>query len=87
MDLSTTYLGKRLPHPLIVGAGPLGDDLDTVRRLEDAGASLLVLRSLYEEEIVGEQMEAFFTAEAHNESFSEADSFTPEPEAALGPGG
>jgi dihydroorotate dehydrogenase (fumarate) len=86
MDLSTTYLGKRLPHPLIVGAGPLGDDLDTVRRLEDAGASLLVLRSLYEEEIVGEQMEAFFTAEAHNESFSEADSFTPEPEAALGPG-
>ena len=25
MDLSTTYLGMRLPHPLIVGAGPLGE--------------------------------------------------------------
>jgi len=45
MDLSTTYLGKRLPHPLIVGAGPLGDDLDVVRALEDAGAAMLVLRS------------------------------------------
>ena len=50
MDLSTTYLGMRLPHPLIVGAGPLGDELDVVKALEDAGAGLLVLRSLYEEE-------------------------------------
>ena len=57
MDLSTTYLGMRLPHPLIVGAGPLGDDVDRVRALEDAGASMLVLRSLYEEEITGEQMD------------------------------
>ena len=59
MDLSTTYLGMRLPHPLIVGAGPLSDDLDMVRALEDAGAAMLVLRSLYEEEITGEQMDAF----------------------------
>src|SRR6185369_4263597 len=59
MDLATTYLGIRLPHPLIVGAGPLGDDLDRVKQLEDAGAAMLVLRSLYEEEITGEQMDAF----------------------------
>ena len=64
MDLSTTYLGKRLPHPLVVGAGPLGDDLDTVKALEDAGAAMLVLRSLYEEEIVGEQMDAFFNVDS-----------------------
>ena len=31
MDLATTYLGLRLPNPLIVGAGPLCDDLDTAR--------------------------------------------------------
>ena len=85
MDLSTTYLGMRLPHPLIVGAGPLGDDLDTVRELEDAGAALLVLRSLYEEEITGEQMDAFLHAESHSESFAEAESFAPEPLLALGP--
>jgi len=85
MDLSTTYLGKRLPHPLIVGAGPLGDDLDRVKELEDAGASMLVLRSLYEEEITGEQMDAFFNAESHSESFPEAETFAPEPILALGP--
>ena len=58
MDLSTTYLGMRLPNPFLIGSGPLCDDLDHVRALEDAGASLLVLRSLYEEEITGAQMDA-----------------------------
>ena len=85
MDLSTTYLGMRLPHPLIVGAGPLGDDLDTVRALEDAGAALLVLRSLYEEEITGEQMDAFLNAESHSDSFAEAGTYAPDPIVALGP--
>jgi dihydroorotate dehydrogenase (fumarate) len=85
MDLSTTYIGMRLPHPLIVGAGPLGDDLDTVRALEDAGAALLVLRSLYEEEITGEQMDAFLSAESHNDSFAEAGTYAPDPIVALGP--
>jgi dihydroorotate dehydrogenase (fumarate) len=85
MDLSTTYLGMHLPHPLVVGAGPLGDDLDTVRALEDAGAAMLVLRSLYEEEITGEQMDAFFHTESHSESFAEAGSYAPESVLALGP--
>ena len=85
MDLGTTYLGLRLPHPLVVGAGPLGDDLDRVRQLEDAGAAMLVLRSLYEEEITGEQIDAFLHAESHHESFAEASSFAPEPLLALGP--
>jgi dihydroorotate dehydrogenase (fumarate) len=85
MDLSTTYLGKRLPNPFIVGAGPLGDELDRVRILEDFGASLIVLRSLYEEEITGEQMDAFFEAESYRDSFAEARSFQAEPELALGP--
>ena len=35
IDLSTTYLGFKLPHPFMLGASPLVDDLDTVRRLED----------------------------------------------------
>ena len=85
MDLSTTYLGMRLADPLVVGAGPLGDELDRVRILEDAGASMIVLRSLYEEEITGEQMEEFFSYESYSESFAEAASFAPEPTLALGP--
>src|SRR5262245_14489285 len=85
MDLSTTYLGMRLPHPLIVGAGPLCDDLDTVRELEDAGAAALVLRSMYEEEINEEQMAAFVHVESFSESFPESGTFAPEPILALGP--
>jgi dihydroorotate dehydrogenase (fumarate) len=85
MDLTTTYLGRRLPHPLIVGAGPLGDDPDTVRALEDAGAAMLVLRSLYEEEITQEQMSAFVNVEGFNESFPEATTFAPDPLLSLGP--
>ena len=41
MDLATTYLGLKLPHPFMPGASPLVDDLDTVKRLEDAGARAL----------------------------------------------
>jgi dihydroorotate dehydrogenase (fumarate) len=85
MDLGTTYLGMRLPHPLVVGAGPLGDDLDRVRALEDAGAGLLVLRSLYEEEITGEQMDAVLYADSYSGSFAEAETFAPEPLSTLGP--
>ena len=45
-DLTTHWLGLELSHPLIPGASPLGVDLDRVRRLQDAGAPLITLRSL-----------------------------------------
>lgn len=51
MDLSTTWLGLRLAHPFMAGASPLSGDLDSVRRLEDGGASALVLPSLFEEQV------------------------------------
>jgi len=85
MNLSTTYLGIPLPHPLIVGSSPLTDDVDNVRELEDEGAAALVLRSLYEEDITGEQLAAFFSAESHSDSFAEASSYAPDPESSLGP--
>lgn len=85
MNLKTEYLGIPLPSPLIVGSSSLTDDLDTVRQLEDEGAAALVLRSLHEEEITGEQMDAFFYNENHGESSAEADSYLPDPELALGP--
>jgi dihydroorotate dehydrogenase (fumarate) len=85
MDLSTTYLGLRLPHPLVVGSGPLTDDLDMVRALEDAGAAALVLRPLYEEDVTGEQMDGSSNVESHRESFAEAGSYAPEPATAYGP--
>src|SRR5215510_7562141 len=78
MDLSTTYLGLHLPHPLMPGASPLVDDLDMVRRLEDAGAAAIVMYSLFEEQIVGEQLAAFSHMETHAGSFAEALSYFPE---------
>jgi dihydroorotate dehydrogenase (fumarate) len=85
MSLATTYLGLKLPHPLVAGAGPLTDDIDVVRELEDAGAAALVLRPLYEEEVTGEQMGAFFHSEPYADSFAEARTYSPDPEAAFGP--
>ncbi len=85
MSLATTYMGIRLRHPLVAGAGPLTDDLDGVRRLEDEGASALVLRPLYEEEVTGEQMGEFFHSETHDDSFAEATSYAPDSLAAPGP--
>jgi len=80
MNLSTRYLGLDLPHPLIPGASPLADHLDTVRELEDAGASAIVLRSLFEEQISREQTNAFLHTETHNESSAEALSYFPAPQ-------
>lgn len=54
MDLSTTYLGLSLKHPIMPSASPLSQTLDGIRRLEDAGASAIVMYSLFEEEIEGE---------------------------------
>lgn len=85
MNLKTSYLGIALPHPLIVGSSSLTNDFDTVRQLEDEGAAALVLRSLYEEEINNEQMDAFFQSETYGESSAEAGSYFPEPDLALGP--
>ena len=77
MDLSTKYLGFELPHPLMPGASPLVDDMDMVRRLEDAGASAIVMHSLFEEQIASERREANLV-ESHEESFAEAVSYTPD---------
>jgi len=85
MNLATTYMGLSLKSPLIVGSSPLTEDLDTVRQLEDAGAAALILPSLYEEEITGEQMSDFFSIETYGDSFPEASSYIPEPESAPGP--
>jgi dihydroorotate dehydrogenase (fumarate) len=72
MDLSTTYMGFELPHPLLVGASPMVDSLDTVRRLEDAGAPLIVMHSLFEEQIVSEELATVRAMEGAEESFPEA---------------
>ncbi len=79
MDLSTRYLGFDLAHPLVPGAGPLSEDLDTVRRLVDAGAPMIVLSSLFEEQLVAEQLEELGTVERYTWQHAEALSYFPDP--------
>lgn len=85
MDLRTTWMGLELPHPLIVGASPIVDDLDLVRRAEDAGAAAIVMHSLFEEQIALEEANHDWMT-AHGEFFAEARSFVmPGSEFVLGP--
>jgi dihydroorotate dehydrogenase (fumarate) len=51
MDLTTTYLGMKLRTPLVPSASPLSEDSDKIKKMEQAGASAVVLYSLFEEEI------------------------------------
>jgi dihydroorotate dehydrogenase (fumarate) len=80
MDLRTTYLGLPLAHPLMPGASPLVDDLDTVKRLEDAGASAIVMHSLFEEQITREREGINRAIDTQAESSPEAASYFPAPE-------
>lgn len=81
MDLTTTYLGLNLRSPLVVGAAaPLTENLDNLKRLEDAGAAAVVLHSLFEEQIRQERLELHHHLEYGTDSFAEALSYFPEPE-------
>jgi len=77
MDLTTVYLGMALPHPLMPGASPLVDDLDTVRRLEDAGAAAIVMHSLFQEQIVDDEVRRHVHLAAFEQSNAEALSYFP----------
>lgn len=86
MDLKTTYLGLDLKSPIVAGASPMVDNLDNVRRLEDAGTGAVVMRSLFEEQITRDQLSEFAHTEHPAESFAEATSYFPRMEDyALGP--
>ncbi len=78
IDLSTKYMGLELKNPLVVAACPLSGDADTLKRLEDAGASAAVLPSLFEEQIVHDEQEVNKLYEYQTESFAESLSHFPE---------
>lgn len=86
MELKTTYLGLPLKNPVVAGASPMVDQIDTVRRLEDSGVAAVVMRSLFEEQITNDQLAEFAHTEHPAESFAEATSYFPRMEDySLGP--
>lgn len=76
-DTTTKWLGLDLPHPLMPGASPLVDDLDEVAALQEAGASAIVMHSLFEEQILREYEDAEWGMDAHTETYVEARSYFP----------
>src|SRR5499425_433128 len=79
IDLSTTYLGMKLPSPLVVSASPLSRDVDGICRLEDAGAAAVVLYSLFEEQLRQEEVDLQYHLSAGTESFAESLTYLPQP--------
>ncbi|HEX6230924.1 MAG TPA: dihydroorotate dehydrogenase-like protein [Actinomycetota bacterium] len=78
VDLRTTYLGLELANPLVPSASTLSSRIDNLRRLEDAGASAVVMQSLFEEQIEHEEVQLHRVLEMATESFPEALTHFPE---------
>jgi dihydroorotate dehydrogenase (fumarate) len=77
IDLTTKYLGMTLKNPLVVSASPLSYDLGNIRRMEDAGASAIVLPSLFEEQILVESNTLDRFLSQGTESFAESLTYMP----------
>ena len=76
-DLSCTYLGLKLKNPVIAGASAFTQNIQTIKRIEEAGAGALVISSLFEEQV---QLSSFMLDEAlqaGNDAFSEMTSMFP----------
>ncbi len=88
VDLSTTYLGLTLRTPLVASASTLSQEIDNVKRMEDAGASAVVLYSLFEEQLSLERYELHHHLTHGTPSHAEALTYFPEPrQFHLGPEG
>ncbi len=78
VDLSTRYLGMHLTSPLVCSSSPLMQDIDNLRRMEDAGAAAVVLHSLFEEQITLESQDLDHHLFHGSESYAEALSYFPD---------
>lgn len=78
MNLSTKYLGLTLKNPIVVSSSPLSHNVDSIRRLEDAGASAVVMYSLFEEQITLDSLYVDHYLQSGTNSFAESLSYFPE---------
>jgi dihydroorotate dehydrogenase (fumarate) len=77
IDLSTTYMGIKLQNPLVVSPSPLCEKIDNIKKMEDAGASAVVLQSLFEEQINFESDELDRFLMRGTETYAESLSYFP----------
>jgi dihydroorotate dehydrogenase (fumarate) len=79
VDLTTNYLGLRLRSPLVVSASPLSRDVEGICHLEEAGASAVVLYSLFEEQLRQEELDLEYHMAAGTNSSPESLTYFPQP--------
>ncbi len=77
VDLSTTYMGLPLKHPVVASASPLSESVDGIKRLEDAGAAAIVMFSLFEEQLQHESEAFDHLTTSGTESFAESLTYFP----------
>ena len=78
MSLTTNYLGLVLRNPIVASSSPLSHSVDSIRRLEDAGASAVVMYSLFEEQITFDSLYVDNYLRSGTNTFAESLSFFPE---------
>ncbi len=78
MNLTTSYLGMILNNPIVPSASPLAENLDTILRMEDAGAAAIVMHSLFEEQITAQSQQLDHYLSYGAESFAEALNYFPD---------
>jgi dihydroorotate dehydrogenase (fumarate) len=78
IDFSTQYLGLKLSGPIVVSSTPLSESLDNLKRMEDAGASAVVLTSLFEEQLLLESRALDDDLSRGTESFAESLDYLPD---------
>ena len=79
MNLTTSYLGLKLRTPLVPSASPLSENIDNIRRMEDAGAPAMVFHSLFEEQVRRDHHDLQYYLDQGRDSYAEALSYSPEP--------
>src|SRR5271167_2324962 len=78
IDVSMQYLGLKLSSPIVIASTPLSESIDNVRHMEDAGASAIVLTSLFEEQLALESGALDDDLSRGTDSFAESLGFLPE---------
>jgi dihydroorotate dehydrogenase (fumarate) len=78
MDMRTEYMGMTLKNPLVPSSSPLSHSVESIKRLEDAGASAVVMYSLFEEQITSESFYLDYYLSHGTDSFAESLSFFPD---------
>lgn len=78
VDLTTTWLGRTLASPIVLGASPLSHDVEQIAAAVEVGAGAVVMYSLFEEQVINEQMAAHHFIDARVDSNAEASGFLPD---------